>query len=182
MVKRWTATKYNSEGWDTPVNEIGVFEADRGKYVLFNDYDSREGELLSRVEKLETENARLREGIKVLDSTNDEIENLRRELAMRRKPLNYPGDEKAVELAGLPRQYCDCRGGYDGFHHDYCSYWKWVLASRKAWHDKHVVAYSCSRDERGDGCKQWCGRQATCTASTRDDIEIACSQSDASDD
>jgi hypothetical protein len=52
MVKRYTATKFNSEGWDTPANEIGVFESSNGEYVKFNDYDSLEGESLAKSEWL----------------------------------------------------------------------------------------------------------------------------------
>lgn len=46
MVKRYSETRFNSEGFDSPANEIGVFENSHGEYVKFTDYDSREGELL----------------------------------------------------------------------------------------------------------------------------------------
>jgi hypothetical protein len=39
-----------------------------------------------------------------------EIDRLRAELAMRRKPLSYPGDEAAVKESGLPYAFCSCAG------------------------------------------------------------------------
>ena len=81
MVKRYSETRFNSEGFDTPANEIGVFENTHGEYVKFTDYDSREGELLAVLEharnalmdyipSLEKRGASLHYGRKVLDQIN----------------------------------------------------------------------------------------------------------------
>jgi hypothetical protein len=108
------------------------------------------------------------------DALRAELAEAKRELALRKKPLSYPGDEAAVKESGLPPEYCNCTGGGDDPHKPYCDYWNWILTARKMWHQKHVVAWSCKREATGhECCKQWCGNQRFCTASTRDAIDAA---------
>lgn len=97
------------------------------------------------------------------------------ELQMRRTPLNAPGDEELIRQSGIQLRHCSCSGGSgDEAHADDCPLWLDVLAARQWWRDRHVVAWSCSREAKGGNrCAQWCGHQQYCNAHTRDDIEIA---------
>jgi hypothetical protein len=100
---------------------------------------------------------------------------LREELSIRRKPLNAPGDEDLLRNAEKPIPSCTCVArGSDDPHGKECPFWLTILSARKAWRDKHVVAWSCSQEARGKvRCDQWCGLQQYCPASTLDAIDLA---------
>lgn len=82
----------------------------------------------------------------------------------------YPGDEEAVRLAGVPLGYCTCPArADDDAHRNYCKFWKGVLKARKQWHDRNIVAWSCSEEAHGHKrCKLWCGHITYCTATGTD--------------
>ena len=106
-----------------------------------------------------------------------------KELQLRRKPMNYPGDEEAVRQSGVRLPFCSCVGRRDDDpHKPECEFWNGVLSVRRQWIERHVVAWSCwseanvGKSTLANGkCNQWCGNQHSCPASTRDEIEIAVS-------
>jgi len=110
-----------------------------------------------------------------LEAAERKAEEAAMELQMRRTPLNAPGDEELIRQSGIQLRHCSCSGGSgDEAHADGCPLWLDVLAARQWWRDRHVVAWSCSREAKGGNrCAQWCGHQQYCNAHTRDDIEIA---------
>ena len=118
------------------------------------------------------------ERIKALEAERDAAV---RELEKRRVPLDYPGDDAAVKQSGSDLGLCACGGrGGDDAHKPSCQFWQGILAARKRWHDRHVVAWSCCQEAKGEEkCETWCGHQRYCTASTRDDISIDAAMKDA---
>ena len=124
---------------------------------------------------LEATRESLREHMAELAEWKRKAEEAASELQMRRTPLNAPGDEELIRQSGIQLRHCSCSGGSgDEPHADDCPLWLDVLAARQWWRDRHVVAWSCSRETKGGNrCAQWCGHQQYCTAHTRDNIEIA---------
>lgn len=77
----------------------------------------------------------------------------------------YPGDEAAVRQAGVTLPYCTCAKMSDDPHKGGCPFWEAILAARKSWHDRNLVAWSCSQEAKGQQrCEQWCGYPELCTA------------------
>jgi hypothetical protein len=95
----------------------------------------------------------------------------------------FPGDEAAVRQAGVTLPYCSCVGRHsDDPHKDGCPFWMAILAARKLWHDRNVVAWSCSQEAIGKKrCDLWCGYPQFCTA-TGTDRRKPDSQSDAGEE
>lgn len=78
----------------------------------------------------------------------------------------YPGDQEAARQTGVRLPYCTCVGrASDDPHKDACEFWTALLAARKSWHDRNVVAWSCSQEAKGKPrCEHWCGYPDLCTA------------------
>lgn len=83
--------------------------------------------------------------------------------------LNYPGDDAVFKEFGGSQPSCSCdRWGDDAPHSPSCKFWQFVLALRKRWREKHLVAWSCSREAGGEPrCEDWCGGQRICVATTK---------------
>jgi len=85
------------------------------------------------------------------------------------KSINYTGDAIVVKQSGLPFKPCSCVArADDDVHKDGCEFWLMVQTARNMWHDKHVAAWSCAMESKGNKCcNRWCGTQETCTAAIK---------------